>query len=231
VGNISVHWLVLPPRRSTRNYIKNSVCHWDQYCHSNDCRYYHWRLVPSPIRKILPSGAALRRHPAVNTQKNTKKVTWMKPVAGTSYLTPQGTMKTRSLPKKTWVSRSGLGSVAPQICSYCEWRGKCDISLIVGRWRHYRRGQQLASGGPSGWWERHTHDMIFKIDQRHFLGPPCRSVECWKLHDEWIGKAIWDLQFFFSSCMKKRLIRSKSTFMGLHLAYMMKIIMQMIFLL
>jgi hypothetical protein len=25
-----------------------------------------------------------------------------------------------------------------------------------------------------------THDMIIKIDQGH-LGPPCRSLECWKL--------------------------------------------------
>jgi hypothetical protein len=33
----------------------------------------------------------------------------------------------------------------------------------------------------------------------------------------------------FSSCMKKRLTRNKVTFMDLHLAHMMKIIMQIIF--
>jgi hypothetical protein len=76
--------------------------------------------------------------------------------------------------------------------SRCEWRGKCDISLIVGRWRHYLRGQQLATGGPLVDDERGiTDDMIFKIDQGHFLGPPCRILECWK-----------------------RLTRSKLTFMG-----------------
>jgi hypothetical protein len=61
-----------------------------------------------------------------------------------------------------------------------------------------------------------------------FCKQPCRSSECWKQSDEWIGKANWDLHFFFSSCMKKWLTRSKLTFMDLHLAHMMKIIMQMI---
>jgi hypothetical protein len=56
---------------------------------------------------------------------------------------------TRSLPKKTWVSRS-----ADLLLMRMEWR-----------WRHRLRGQQLANG----WREWHTHynrlwahDMIFK---------------------------------------------------------------------
>jgi hypothetical protein len=106
------------------------------------------------------------------------------------------------------------------------------MSLIVGRCRHYLGAQQLVtSGGPLVDDERcNTHDMIFKIDQELFLGPPCRSLECWKLSDEWIGKANLRFAFLFSSFMKKRLIRSKVPFMDLHLAHMMKIIMQIIFL-
>jgi hypothetical protein len=118
------------------------------------------------------------------------------------------------IPDKQEVFQKRLGSVAPQICSYCEWRGKCEISLIAGRWRHCLRDQQLVTGGPLAlvYDERGiTHDMILKIGQGHFLGPPCWSLECWKLSDEWIGKANWDLHFFFSSCMKKRLTRSKLT--------------------
>jgi hypothetical protein len=135
------------------------------------------------------------------------------------------------------VFQKRLGSVAPQICSYCEWRGKCDRSLIVGRWRHYLRDQQLATGGPlvdDDRGKRHYSRYDFLNWPGTLFGATCRSLECWKLSDkisdEWIGKANWDLHFFFSSCVKKRSTRSKLTFKDLHLAHMMKIIMQMIFL-
>jgi hypothetical protein len=59
------------------------------------------------------------------------------------------------------------------------------------------RGQQLDTGGPLVYDERHTHDMIFKADHSFekltrdtFWGHPVGKFgNVGNLYDEWIGKA------------------------------------------